>query len=157
MKRCKLCNLAKELSEFYKQKWWSQWVKWECKICYKSKRRTDQYRQRDRDRYHNDPERNKKQKEYTKEWAIRFPEKRKAQRDVWNYYRWKRKLEKPTSCCVCNSKERIHMHHEDYNYPNKVYPMCNICHANKHAWNLELDSSFEITLDFSDKRKHKTK
>ena len=49
------------------------------------------------------------------------------------------------------------MHHEDYNYPNKVYPMCNICHANKHAWNLELDSSFEITLDFSDKRKHKTK
>lgn len=154
-KKCSICWLEKDISEFYSQKWWVLWVKWECKQCYLLKRRTEKYRKLDRDRYYN----NKKRKEYivnhSIEWKNKFPEKRKAQLAVWNYFRWVRKLERPNKCCVCWSVWKIHLHHEDYNKPSKVFPLCNICHANRHSWNLELDFSKELELDLSDKRKNK--
>lgn len=150
-KQCNICFLEKDISEFYKQNWWVMWVKWECKECYKIKRRTEKYRLRDRNRYHNNLERNKQCKEHNKKWRELNPEKRKAQVKVWNYLRNKKSIH-PKECCICLDNKNLHYHHEDYNFPNKVYSLCNICHANIHAWNIELDKSKEITLDFSNKR-----
>lgn len=152
LKICSICETPKDISLFYKQPWGIYSIKKECKVCYKAKRRTEKYRSLDRNRYHNNSERNIKCKEHTKEWVKKNPKKRKAQNQVHHYFRNKSSINKPTECCMCWSKKRIHLHHEDYDFPEKVYPLCVICHANRHAWNIELDNSKEITLDFSNKR-----
>jgi len=154
---CKECNILKDINDFYKHPQWKNGVLWRCKECIKrwrkSKREKIMSRKRDTNRYHNNIKRNIFCRVQSKNWKIINPEKTKAQQSVNNYYRWIRKNEKPTSCCVCGESWRIHMHHKDYNFSNKVYPLCPICHSNFHIWNIELNIKNEITLDFSDKRR----
>lgn len=151
MKICSICQTPKNISDFYKQSWWIDWVKKECKVCYKRKRRTEKYRIKDRDRYNNNKNRKQQCHRHAKQWVLDNPDKRKAQQKVWNFYKRKWNT-RPSKCCICKSKERIHMHHEDYSFPNRVYPLCNICHSNRHAWNIVLPKDKELILDFSDKR-----
>lgn len=66
-----------------------------------------------------------KQKESIAKWEKKYPERRKAHREVYKAVRNGTLQKKP--CKVCGSKE-VQAHHEDYNYPLQVIWLCHIHH-----------------------------
>lgn len=151
LQKCKECWIEKDLTEYYKHPLWFNWVLWRCKECIKKWRKSEREkimaRDRDRDRYKYNSKRKEQLKKHSKKWKELNPEKRKAQVKVWNYLRNKNAI-RPKECCICKSINRLHYHHEDYNFPNKVYSLCNICHINRHYGNIELNINDEIILPF---------
>lgn len=59
------------------------------------------------------------------------PEKYNA-RNIVNYAVKSGKLEKSTTCSVCQSEGRIEGHHPDYSKPLEVVWLCVICHREEH-------------------------
>jgi len=157
-KYCTKCTTLKPLEEFYSLKWWKFWRASRCKECTKQWRRTEKEKKMsriiDRKRYNKNDSRKKYCDEYVVAWQNNNPKKYKAQRKINSFFK-SRKEEKPTICCVCWSNKRLHMHHEDYDYPYRIYPLCPLCHSNRHAWNLKLNKEDEIEFIFIDKRKLK--
>jgi hypothetical protein len=87
-------------------------------------------RQRDRDRYHNDPTRRAYMQERSERYRIENPEKRRAHSAVSNAVRDGRLERGP--CEVCGTTENVHGHHEDYDKPLEVRWLCVIHHAEEH-------------------------
>jgi len=149
IQKCKECNIEKELSWYYKHPEWLNWVLGRCKDCIKLGRKSEKEkimaRIRDKDRYYN----NKKRRDYcfnrSSQWAKDNPIKRRAQSSVARYYS---KHERPIICCHCSIVWPVDMHHEDHSLPNIVYPLCRMCHNNRHAGNIELLKIWELTLHF---------
>jgi hypothetical protein len=42
------------------------------------------------------------------------------------------KLVVERECQLCGSNENIHLHHEDYDRPLDVVPLCRVCHVRVH-------------------------
>lgn len=147
---CKECRELKELIEYYKHPQWLNWVLWRCKECIKKWRRSENERGKARV---NDIKRSKfkNRKEYAKINIKRYrennPLKTKAHRIVNNYFRYKRDLQ-PRGCFNCKSKIAIEMHHEDYNKPKEIIPLCNLCHKWYHSWKIEIDKTIFLTIPF---------
>lgn len=141
---CKQCSVEKELSEFYSHLEWKNWVLWRCKECIKEGRKSNKEREMARA-----VDRNRVRPEWytyeaTKKYREKFPEKQKAHSVVNNYYR---SNEKPSKCVSCESDDkRLHMHHEDYNKPREIIPLCNSCHTLRHKWKLDIQKEWIITF-----------
>lgn len=140
---CKQCSVEKELSEFYSHPEWKNWVLWRCKECIKEGRKSDEEREMARkvDRNRVRPE--GYEYEATKKYRKNNPKKYTAHNLVNNYYR---NNEKPNACKNCSSNLNIHMHHEDYDKPNEVIPLCQSCHTLRHKWRLNIQDNWIIII-----------
>lgn len=146
VQKCKECGIEKELSFFYSHPQWKNWVLWRCKECIKKWRKSERERIMARrweseNRVRPDWYNLKRCQEYRKNNPLHY----KAHMMVNNYYRNK---ERPNLCRACWRKWKTELHHEDYHKPNKVYPLCSICHKRRHNNNLELNYLWEISLPF---------
>jgi len=136
-KVCFKCNEEKGLSEFYKHNRMKDGHLNKCKTCTKSDVRLDRQtsenaRERDRLRYHNDPKRKQHCYDNAKQWRINNPERAKAIEAANNALRSKR-IERKTKCEKCGAAEPLHKHHEDYSKPLDVMWLCPKCHHRHHA------------------------
>lgn len=139
-KICKECLLEKELSLFYKHPQWVLWTLPRCKECIKAWRKTERERKMARI---NDTKRNKKTKRIlykrikSKRRKNNNPEKNKAHLLVYSYFK-KSKIIRPNKCSNCFKLWNIELHHEDYNKPNEVIPLCVLCHKQYHSWIIDI-------------------
>lgn len=149
MKKCKECNLEKELSEFYKHPQWVMGTLPRCKDCIKKWRKTEREREMARI---NDLKRSKSPKriaysiERTRKYRQVNPEKWNAHKLVNNFLR-KNYLYKPSRCSICGSNSNLHYHHFDYSLPNMVISCCARCHKKLHSW-LSYDNTMITILPF---------
>ena len=151
MKECFKCGATKPYTEFYKHKGMKDGYLGKCKTCTKSDVKTNRdanseyYREYDKERHHNNPERraanhasSKKWRkenpvrhaELTKAWLLRNPDKRKAHYKVSNALRSGKIEKKP--CAVCGA-ETVQAHHPDYSKPLEVQWLCITHHHETHV------------------------
>ena len=106
-----------------------------CKDCTKSDVRlhrqdSENPREYDRRRYHENKERREHTHGVAKRWAEKYPERRAAQVAVSNAVRDGRIKRQPCENC---GEERVHGHHDDYAKPLDVRWLCARCHHRHHA------------------------
>lgn len=134
-KQCFRCGESKPLSEFYTHPMMGDGHLGKCKECTKRDVRAnrriklEQYREYDRDRFKNDPERRAAQYAYTAQLEEKYPEKRRARHMVSNAIRDGRLIRKP--CEVCGHL-KAEAHHDDYSKPLDVRWLCKDHHEAFH-------------------------
>ena len=147
-KICKECSIEKELSFYYNHPEWFLWTLWSCKECIIKWRKTERERKMARVV---DNKRSKKKERIIystircKKRREENPIKYKAHMFVWNYYKNKNNI-RPTECSNCWCDWYIELHHEDYNFPNIIIPLCSACHKSYHIWNIEIDKTKQLIL-----------
>lgn len=147
-KHCKECKELKELSEYYSHPGTKDWTLARCKECVKRWRRSEKERKMARvndNRRSKNPDRIKYVTENTRKYRANNPLKYKAHWIVNNYYRY-HKDERPTECSVCWSGWQIELHHEDYNKPREIIPLCSLCHKWYHKWIIKIFKSATIII-----------
>lgn len=137
--QCKQCEEFKALTYYYTHPEWYMWVLWRCRDCIKWGRKTEaeleMARVRDRDRYHNNPKRNK--------WVKQNSAKRRKEKWYWIiHWACARRIKllwiRPTVCPICEKEHnRIEAHHFDYSQPRKIIFACKICHCKLDMWKLD--------------------
>jgi len=145
---CKECKELKEISEYYKHPQGQNWVLSRCKECVKRWRRSEKERKMARvndNKRSKTPHRLKQLTKQCKQYRKENPKKYKAHWLVNNYYRY-HKDERPYQCSHCNGWWQIEMHHEDYNKPREIIPLCSLCHKGYHKWSIEIDKTKMITI-----------
>lgn len=146
--QCKECEETKDLSEFYSHPLWVNWVLSRCKECIKKWRRSERERKMARvndNKRAKNPERKKYSISKTRSYRMKNPEKYKAHRLVTNFF--KKNPEKKIKICTnCWWEWQIELHHEDYNKPYCVIPLCSLCHKWYHKWSIEINKQTEIEL-----------
>ncbi len=142
---CKVCWIDKgdTKENWYFYKWKRFWLKCrECTIEWrKSEHERELARERDRKRYHNNPNRRK----YISDiWNKR----RKEKWYNWIHLRTERRIVKlwirPNTCPICWNKTRIVSHHPDYSKPYEIVFCCQICHDKIHKNKIECPTPIEI-------------
>jgi len=152
-KVCFACNEEKPLTEFYRHQAMSDGHLGKCKECTKAAVRAnraaklDYYQEYDRRRSQENPERIVAQAIHRKITANRTTAEKS--REITRRYRAKKqhayvatsrlntavglkKITKPESCEICNSKDRVEGHHHDYSKPLDVWWLCDHCHKHIH-------------------------
>lgn len=143
--QCKSCERHLSANDFYA----SNATK--CKECVKASvranraERADYYRAYDRKRYRDEPKRKEaarksalsaaglKSKAAATAWSRENePQKWKARNAVSNAIRDGR-LKRGDKCYFCESDQRLHAHHEDYDHPLDVVWLCAACHGKLHV------------------------
>jgi len=144
MKRCKKCDLKKELHEYYKSNKTKDGYHNSCKSCWK-KRRAKRYlenketvQKQCRAYYVKNAEHlkaksrsRKKTYEETRKYREKYPEQYRAHYAVSNALK-RGDLTKADTCRICNSNGKLHAHHADYSKPLDVLWVCVDCHAKIH-------------------------
>lgn len=149
MKKCFKCKLEKPETEFYGHPEMNDGRLGKCKECTKAdvrenrKKKAEYYKQKDKERA-NLPHRVEARKIYQASgagritgskakirWIEHNPVKRAAQVKLGNALKGG-KIKKPPCCEQCNSKGRIHGHHDDYAKPLNVRWLCALCHSGWH-------------------------
>lgn len=147
---CIKCRIEKEKTEFYKHNWTSDGILHKCKECVK-----EYTRNQDRTEYDKLREQTPKRKKWKKNAQIKYrlnnPKKYRARQIVSNHYRY-RKDEKPKLCSNCNSSRLIELHHEDYDKPREIIPLCSLCHKAYHKWKIQIDLSKTMVIFKYDKQ-----
>ena len=149
-KICKECEKEKILIDFYKHPQWFMWTLWRCKDCIREWRKTERERKMARVNDFNrskTPERKKYQRERTVKYRKEQKQKYNAHKKVWSYLRYN-KHKYSFECSICWNKEKIELHHEDYNKPNEVVPLCVTHHKGYHYGNNWIDLSKKIIFPF---------
>jgi hypothetical protein len=154
-KKCFVCNLEKDLSEFYKHPKMGDGYLNKCKDCCKKQaterrnQKLEQVRAYDRNRP-NKKERYQKAKEYKskmreenpekfdkifhgtrRRYRAKFKEKMLAESKA-DYAIKKGKLKRPDRCMICNVFCKPQAHHSDYSKSLDVLWLCATCHASVH-------------------------
>jgi hypothetical protein len=128
MKKCRICEIEKSETDFYKGLA-------QCKPCYRNKvtqyRKTNisRIRKYDRDRG------NRQNSSYLSEHRKKYPIQTKAQRKV--AYEISKGTIKEEPCEICQSEIRLHAHHDDYSKPLKIRWLCAAHHKQWHRDNGE--------------------
>ena len=150
MKNCKQCGVRKRAGEFYRHPLTSDGRLAKCKTCVTEGRKTERERimARESDKRRNQKE---KRKRFTKERQIRFrkkyPEKRKAENMVSNFFRKFPDL-KPKSSSISGEIGLVHMHHVDYSMPNVVIPCTPMEHSKMHRGLIRPLKKYRVSLPF---------
>ena len=144
---CKECLVLKDLCDFYKHKLWKNWVFWRCKDCVKKWRKWFKERAMARivDKKRIRPEWYAYIK--TREYREKNPKKYKAHQLVYNFLK-KHRDEYVFKCSVCWVDKKIELHHNDYDKPNFVIPLCALHHKWYHHWKNSIDINNFILFPF---------
>ena len=142
---CKICKIDKEdtRENWYFHEWKRFWLK--CKQCTLEWRKSEyeraMARERDRERYYNNPKR--------REYIFKTSKERKKR--TWHtriYNRVKRKSDKlwvrPRICPICWYEWRIVAHHPDYSKPYEIVFCCQICHDKIHRQKIECPTPIDL-------------
>ena len=131
-KICKRCKGRKPLGDFYVHAQMDDGHLSFCKECVKERVSTHyysnhqemliKYRERDKKRC-GTQEYNRKKVEYNKTWRTSKIIK------AHNVTMRKLRFNKPDSCELCGNKDNLVGHHPNYNEPERVIWLCNLCHA----------------------------
>lgn len=162
LKTCFRCNVAKTRSEFYRHSQMGDGLLGKCKECTKKDvhehraENIDSIREYDRERaklihrkvakklYQERPDRKEYKKQYQNrpEVRVRLVAKERIKRQSTPGYLaahnglkravWNGTVKRPLRCERCNSKGKIHGHHDDYTKPLDVMWLCPICHSARH-------------------------
>ena len=142
---CKKCWEFKELNleNRYVDIRRKLWVLCPCKECIKARNRTEEYkiraRIRDKERYHNNPERHAKCNMRVK----RALQKHQQENPIWrlNHTRTDNAINRlwirPKECPICWREWMIIAHHPDINIWNEIVFCCQICHKKIHSLEIE--------------------
>ena len=148
VKTCFKCGVEKPLDDFYKHPRMNDGRLNKCKECTKAyvkqhrQDNIDRIRKYDRQRgrlehrkersrqYNKRPENKARKNELSALWRERNKEKRAAHVLTGNAIRDKRLIPQP--CEVCQTKERVEAHHDDYMKPLEVRWLCRAHHAELH-------------------------
>lgn len=134
-KECFKCHEVLPLSAFYRHPMMGDGHLGKCKECTKRDVRAnrrlklEKYREYDRDRFKNDPERRAAQYATAAEMAAKYPEKERARNAVNNAVRDGRLIRRP--CEVCGNP-KSEGHHDDYSKPLEVRWLCRVHHEAFH-------------------------
>lgn len=138
-KVCSKCLQNKPITEFYRNK---DKVRPDCKSCVKD--RVANYRNSDEGKskikqYNESPKGKERMRRFDKSEKRRILRKNAvknkfkiAVRNKLQYAVKSGKIIKPERCSICNTKDIIHGHHDDYNKPLDVIWVCKKCHDNIH-------------------------
>ena len=63
----------------------------------------------------------------------------------------KGQISAPAACAICDSIEQLEYHHEDYDKPLEVIPLCHKCHMRLHAGRLTAGDGIEGRCRFPGK------
>lgn len=153
MKTCFKCKEEKSIDCFYKHPNMPDGHVNKCKECNKKdvtknrKKNSEYYREYDKGRamlphrvearkaYIATDAGKESRKKSTTAYRDKNPNKYKAHTMIGNAIR-DGKLFKE-ACCICNSKDNIHGHHDDYSKPLNVRWLCSACHTKWHKENGE--------------------
>lgn len=138
--KCKECNVFKEINNDnrYSHKDGFLWVLWRCKECIKAWRKTEHERkmarERDADRYYNNPKR--------REYIFKAWKERRKRRGYWKIHtKTDRKIKnlwiRPNKCPLCWYEGRIIAHHPNYDKRYEITFCCQICHDKIHRWKIK--------------------
>lgn len=153
MRKCKKCGKEKDTEDFYSSN------KSVCKECLKERtvlwqknhlERTKEITAKQIAKRKDDPNYEKKQAKYYREWYAKCgrnrtkrdleivklwrelnPEKCKVHSLVEIALKWG-KIKKPKCCSRCGDERKLVAHHDDYEFPLKVRWLCYSCHKNLH-------------------------
>ena len=131
-KRCFKCNREKPITEYYKHTQMKDGHLNKCKECTKidnainRNKRAKYYAKYDKKRSTN-PERLAQRAAYNREYRKKNYAKYRA-RNILNSAIRDGKIEKPSTCSICNSGGQIEGHHADYSKPLEVEWFCSKCH-----------------------------
>ena len=157
MKVCRECNVEKDLSEFYKHDRMADGHLNKCKSCVKTRvhkhrdaniekikafdkaRSTLPHRIQARKEYAQTIAGKESKRKAMKAYFERFPMIRASHNLVSNAIRDGR-MKRQFDCSVCESKEKIEAHHDDYTKPFDVRWLCEKCHKNWHKTNTPIYS-----------------
>lgn len=152
MKVCRDCNQEKPITEFYKHAKMLDGHLNKCIECVKArvskhrKANLEKVREYDKQRsllphrvearkkYQNTEEGKVAKKRAIQSYHKRYPLKYAAHVVTSNYIR-DGKLKPSEACSICNSKELIEAHHDDYTKPLEVRWLCIKCHKEWHKHN----------------------
>lgn len=161
-KTCFVCNVEKDITEFYKHSAMKDGYLNKCKNCCVMQAKEhralniEKIRAYDRNRP-NKKERTQKSKEYKTRMRVEDPEKydrifhgtRKRYRANYKEKCYAEglvneairngKLKRPEACEVCKTKCKVQAHHPDYSKPLEVMWLCVSCHAKEHNKIRELE------------------
>ena len=135
-KTCFKCGAERPLTDFYKHPQMPDGRVNKCKECNKRdvrnnrKKKVEYYRDYDKKRS-KEEDRKRHLSENCKKMRERYPEKYKARTILGNAVRDGKMKRLP--CEVCGSTDRIHGHHEDYNFPLTVRWLCAVHHKEVHS------------------------
>lgn len=134
MKACYRCSLTKPLSEFYKHPGTKDGYLGKCKVCAISD--IKQYRKNNIEHYHTydiarakTDARKAHERERSKKWKLKYPERDKAHEITSNAIRDGRLI--PQVCFVCGGAP-TEAHHPDYSHPYDVVWLCKKHHEEVH-------------------------
>ena len=134
-KTCMKCHETKSIVDYYKHDKMADGHLNKCKECTKLDNRKNRwsninyYREYDRKRVSRVNKEN--QREYKKEYAIKYPKECKARSIVANCIK-RGELTRPSHCQGCGDKCKPHGHHEDYSKPLDLVWLCHPCHMFIH-------------------------
>lgn len=134
MKECFKCGKTKPLSGFYKHAQMGDGHLGKCKECTKRDVRDNRQKNIERIREYDRARGNRQTPKYRREYATRFPQKRKARRAV--AYAIQSGKIKRGKCEVCGN-DNVHAHHDDYLKMLEVRWLCPAHHRQWHTGNGE--------------------
>lgn len=118
-KACAHCKVIKPPDEFSVDRWRPNHMSSWCKDCTRDRMRS----------YKGDPESRRKN---AKASSRKYPLRRRAREDVKHAIRRGDIPRAATLACVdCGRPAKQYDHHEGYNHPLSVQPVCNECHGKR--------------------------
>ena len=136
MKRCSKCGVEKPLDQFYRQRGRKDGRTSHCKICrnaYKAMYRASDKGKAVEDRYFASDNWKAANVRHVQDYARRHPEKYQANYIVGNAVRDGKLPHVSTQPCATCGDPAEHYHHQDYERPLEVTPLCVPCHKGVHA------------------------
>ncbi len=138
MKYCNTCETEKEKIHFGKRAASKDGLSAMCKMCqkyYDRSRRNDKHRKEARAVYAQTKEGKLAGAKAKAKWRNDNPKKYKAHNKINSAIRSGNIKKLP--CELCGSDEKMHAHHDDYEYPLSIRWLCSSCHSQWHRDNGE--------------------
>lgn len=127
MKQCKRCNELKPLTEYYRHKGMKDGHINYCKACKSAQEAA----------FWKTPQGKATKKRKDQRDRANNPKKIAARQLVNDAIR-RGKISR-TPCEICGSNDRLHAHHDNYNFPLSIRWLCHSCHVDWHNNNEPID------------------
>lgn len=137
MRKCTVCKVKKEESEFYVQ-WRNNRGRYypqrHCKDCDKELCKVHYLKNKEKIKA-SSKKWNTENRERVNKRHYEYYQKNKQKcyaRGVVNYSLRVGKIQKPSVCTMCGLEKKLHAHHVDYSLPLEIKWLCIDCHIKEH-------------------------
>ena len=131
MKTCSKCKQEKPLDQFHRHRKEKDGRRSQCKVCRKARHATPEYKAYQK-AYQAIYRASDNGKAAQDRYRSRNPEKRKAKDVITNAVRDGKLAPVGAQACATCGEPAAHYHHEAYERPLDVIPLCRTCHVTRH-------------------------